>query len=199
MAKLLPGWFPERLPEKQVIENNMKDIIKNNYEKFWYMNIETPAVELNDVLTSKWGEEVGKQIFWIYWLKQWWDDLKDFSLHFDLTVPLARYVVDHENEIKFPFKRYQTQKVWRGERQQKWRFKEFSQCDVDVIWDNLNINYDSEVINVLYSTIKDIFKSMDINKWVEVHFNNKKFLDSLCEVFDIKWNVKSNFYKLLGL
>jgi len=106
MAKLLPGWFPENTPDKQWLENELRDIIKSNYKKYWYVNIETPIVENNKILTSKWWDEISKQIFWLYWLSQWSEDLKNYSLHFDLTVPLARYVVEHENELKFPFKRY---------------------------------------------------------------------------------------------
>lgn len=197
MAKLLPGWFPELTPEKQIVENNVKNIIKSNYERFWFVNIETPAVELNDVLTSKWWDEVSKQIYWVYGLKQWWEDLKDFSLHFDLTVPLARYVVDNESSLSFPFKRYQIQKVWRWERQQRGRFKEFTQCDVDVIWDNLSINYDIEVIHVLYNTIKETFEFLKINKWIEVHLNNRKFIDWICDYLSIEWEDKNKFYNLL--
>ncbi|MBP8016611.1 hypothetical protein KAZ01_01250 [Candidatus Gracilibacteria bacterium] len=116
MANLLPGGFGELTPDKQKTLNIIKDIIANKYEEFGYINIETPAVELNEVLTSKGGEEVGKQIFGLYGLKQGASDLKSYSLHFDLTVPFARYVVDNESVLKFPFKRYQIQKVWRGER-----------------------------------------------------------------------------------
>ncbi len=197
MKNLIPGWFPELLPEKKVIENSMKDIIKSNYEKFGYVNIETPSVELNEVLTSKWWDEVSKQIFWLYGLKQWAKDMKEYALHFDLTVPFARYVVEHENELKFPFKRYQMQKVWRWERQQRGRFKEFTQCDVDVIWDNLWIEYDIEVIHTLYNTIKDMFEFLKINRWIEVHINNRKFIDALCGFYDITWESKKNFYELL--
>jgi len=197
MKNLLPGWFTELTPDKQVIENGIKDIIKTNYENFGYVNIETPAVELNEVLTSKWWDEVWKQIFWLYWLKQWWNDLKEYSLHFDLTVPLARYVVDNEDKIKFPFKRYQIQKVWRWERQQRWRFKEFTQADIDVIWNNLPLNYDSEVIITLYKTLNEIFDFLNISKWVEVHLNNKKFIDGIFEKYWITWDTKKMFFSLL--
>ncbi len=203
MAKLLAWGFQELLPENQIILNNINDIISKNYKKFGYVNIETPAVELNEVLTSKWGDEVSKQIFGLYGLKQGWEDLKQYSLHFDLTVPLARYVVDNENELKFPFKRYQIQKVWRGERQQKWRFKEFTQADIDVIWSNLSLNYDSEVILTLYSALKDIFEFLNIEKKAEVHFNNKKFIEWICVKYSILdenrlkfFNLLDNFYKI---
>jgi len=197
MKNLIAWWFGELTPDKQIIKNGIKDIISNNYKKFWYVNIETPAVELNEVLISKWWDEVSKQIFGLYWLKQWSDNLKSYSLHFDLTVPLARYIISHEDEIKFPFKRYQIQKVWRWERQQRGRFKEFTQADIDVIWDNLAINYDWEIINTLYSTLSEIFSFLDIDKWVEVHINNKKFIDWICEKFDISGESKINLYSLL--
>ncbi len=197
MKNLLPWGFGELTPDKQIIENSIKNIIETNYDKYWYVNIVTPAVELNEVLTSKWWEEVWKQIFGLYWLKQWWSDLKDYSLHFDLTVPLARYVVNNEEKIKFPFKRYQIQKVWRWERQQKWRFKEFTQADIDVIWDNLPLNYDSEVILTLYNTLKEIFEFLNIPKWVEIHLNNKKFIEWICDNYWLKWNDKIVFFTLL--
>lgn len=197
MKNLLPGGFGELTPEKQIIENSIKNIIIKNYQRFWYVNIETPAVELNEVLTSKGWEEVGKQIFWLYGLKQWAQDLKQYSLHFDLTVPLARYVVDNEESLKFPFKRYQIQKVWRWERQQRGRFKEFTQADIDVIGNELPLNYDSEVILSLYRTLKEIFEFLDISKWVEVHLNNKKFIEWICQNYGITGENKTMFFALL--
>lgn len=197
MAKLLPWWFGELNPDKQKIQNIMKEIIVKNYEAFWYVNIETPAVELNEVLTSKWWEEVWKQIFWLYWLKQWPSDLKPYSLHFDLTVPFARYVVDNESVLKFPFKRYQIQKVWRWERQQRWRFKEFIQADIDLVWTKLPLNYDSEVILTLYRTLEEIFEFLKVWKWVEIHLNNKKFIEWICAMFSIDWDNKTKLFWLL--
>lgn len=197
MEKLLPGWFGDLTPNKQKIQNEIKKIIEKNYEIFWYVNIETPSVELNTVLTSKWWDEVSKQIFWLYGLKQWASDLKDFSLRFDLTVPLARYVVDNEASIKFPFKRYQIQRVFRWERQQKGRFKEFTQCDIDVIGNNLPLNYDAEVISTLYTTLKEIFWFLEIPKDIEVRLNNKKFIEWICLKYSLMWEKKRNFYQLL--
>ena len=197
MTKLLPGWFPELTPDKQGLENELRDIIKTIYKKYWYINIETPSIETNEILTSKWWDEVSKQIFWLYWLSQWNEDLKDYSLHFDLTVPLARYVVEHEQDIKFPFKRFAMQKVFRWERQQKWRFKEFMQCDVDVIDENLDLNYDTEVIETLYKTIDSMFNHLWINKWLELHLNNRKFIDLICKNFSIEWEKIKDFYKVL--
>lgn len=197
MVKLLPWGFGELTPDKQKTQNVVKEIIVKNYETFWYINIETPAVELNEVLTSKWWEEVWKQIFWLYWLKQWAWDLKPYSLHFDLTVPFARYVVDNESILKFPFKRYQIQKVWRWERQQRGRFKEFIQADIDLVGLNLPLNYDSEVILTLYRTLSEIFEFLNIWKWVEIHLNNKKFIEWICAMYEITWNDKINFFALL--
>ena len=179
--KLLPGWFPEQTTVSQKRENVVKDLIGKIFERYWFVNIETPAIESVDVLTAKWWDEVSSQIFWLYGLAQWAEDLKKYALHFDLTVPLARYIIDHENEIKFPFKRFQIQKVRRGERQQKWRFKEFYQCDVDVIDDQLNIYYDAEVIEVLYTTILRIFKQLELQKDLVVKVNNRAIYDKLFE------------------
>jgi len=197
MAKLIPGGFPELTPDKQWLENELREIIKINYRKFWYINIETPTIESNKILTSKWWDEVSKQIFWLYWLSQWSEDLKDYSLHFDLTVPLARYVVEHENDLTFPFKRFGMQKVFRWERQQKGRFKEFMQCDVDVIDENLDLNYDTEVIETLYKTLDSMFNHLWINKGLEIHLNNRKFINSICSYFWIDWGKIKEFYKLL--
>jgi histidyl-tRNA synthetase len=194
--KLRISWFPEWLPPEQRIENKMKDIIWNEYEKYWYVNIETPAVERNDVLTSKSWSDVSKQIFGVYWLAQGSDDLKDYSLHFDLTVPLARYVIDNEADLWFPFKRYQIQKVWRGERQQKWRFKEFYQCDIDVIDKNVDIKYDSEIIDILFKTLKSIFWKFNIKKEIFVRLNNRKLFDALFDSIDIDQNKRNEIMKL---
>lgn len=190
------AWFPEWLPPEQALENKMKELITKEYEKYWYINIETPAIERNDVLTSKSWADVSKQIFWLYGLAQKTDDLKEYSLHFDLTVPLARYIIDHEDEIEFPFKRYQMQKVRRGERQQKWRFKEFYQCDVDVIDKNVDIAYDAEVIDVLYKTLKSIFAYFDIKKDFMVQMNNRKLYDAIWEDIGIDQGKKIDIMRL---
>lgn len=183
--KLRVAGFPERLPTQQWIENKMKELITKEYQKYGYINIETPAVERNDVLTSKSWAEVSKQVFGLYGLAQWEKDIKEYSLHFDLTVPLARYIIDHEENLEFPFKRYQIQKVRRGERQQKWRFKEFYQCDVDVIDKNVDIAYDAEVIEVLYNTLKKMFVDFDIPNGLVVQMNNRKLFDVLFESIQV--------------
>ena len=196
MAKnLKPSGFIDYNPEKQAIFNDIKRIIEKNYSKFWFVNIETPAVENNSVLTAKGWDEVAKQVFGLYGLANWSDDAKKYSLHFDLTVPFARYVIEYEDDIKFPFKRYQIGKVFRWERAQKWRYKEFYQCDIDIVWDKLSHFYDVEIIETLYNTLQNILEYLEINKNAIVHINNKYLIESLIEKFEIKNSLE--FFKLL--
>jgi len=196
MAKnLKPSGFIDYSPEKQKIFNEIKNIIEKNYQKFWFVNIETPAVENNSILTAKGWDEVAKQIFGLYGLAQWSEDTKKYSLHFDLTVPFARYAIEYEQELKFPFKRYQIQKVYRWERAQKWRFKEFYQCDIDVIWEKISEFYDVEIIETLYNSLTQILKFLEIDKKAIVHLNNKFLIEALIEKFNIE-NDK-DFFKLL--
>ena len=123
---ILPG-FMELLPSDQILFNQMMDTIKNNYERFGFLPIDTPIIEKSEVLLAKGGGETEKQIY------RFEKGDTDLSLRFDLTVPLARYVSQHFSELNFPFKRYQIGKVYRGERNQKGRFREFYQCDIDKI------------------------------------------------------------------
>jgi len=196
MAKnLKPSGFIDYNPKKQKIFNEIKNIIEKNYSKFWFVNIETPSVENNSILTAKGWDEVAKQIFWLYGLAQWAEDAKKYSLHFDLTVPFARYAIEYEEDIKFPFKRYQIQKVFRWERSQKWRYKEFYQCDIDIVWEKLSEYYDVEIIETLYNTLSNILDFLEINKKAIVHLNNKYFIEAIIEKFNIE-NSKE-FFKLL--
>lgn len=105
-------------------------------------------------------------------------DLKDYGLHFDLTVPFARYTLDREHQLTFPFKRYQIQPVWRGERAQKGRYREFFQCDIDVIWkgEKKYFYYDAEIIATLGSTLTQILKSYEVHDTPIFHINNKKLI-----------------------
>ena len=211
-----PSGFWEYSPAEQRIFDKLLKTIENSYQSFWYTHIYTPAVEANKVLLAKNGEETGKQIFWLYGLSQGPSDLKEYSLHFDLTVPFARYVLDRESELSFPFKRYQIQPVWRGERAQRGRLREFFQCDVDVIWrKDLGENYlyyDSEIIFTLGKTMKQIFSTLEINDTPCVHMSNRKlvigFLEDLVGSENIqsvmnlidkyKKIEKSEFIRLLG-
>lgn len=202
MAKnLKPSWFNDLNPEKQILLNKMKEIIDKNYKKYWFVNIETPSVENVSVLTAKWWDEVAKQVFGLFGLAQWADDAKKYALHFDLTIPFARYVIEYEEEIKFPFKRSQIQKVWRWERPQAWRYREFYQCDIDTIWDNLSHFYDVEIIETLYNTLDGILNFLNISNKPIVHLNNKYFIEAIIEKYSIsdsKWFFKllDDFYKL---
>lgn len=178
---MLKVWgFAELKPEQKIIEDKIFDIVKKNYQKFWYTPIETPAVERTEVLTAKWWWEVWNQIFGVYWLAQGADDLKKYSLHFDLTVPFARYVLDYRWELTFPFKRSQIQKVWRWERQQRGRSREFYQADADVIWEEQEgkdyLFYDSEVIRMCFKTYLEIFEAFNLDLKIKININNKKII-----------------------
>ncbi len=172
------GGFSELKPEQKIIEEKIFEIVKKNYQNFWYTPIETPWVERNEVLTAKWGWEVWNQILGVYGLAQ--GDFKKYSLHFDLTVPFARYVLDYRWELAFPFKRSQIQKVWRGERQQRGRSREFYQADIDVIWEDNSTKdylfYDSEVVSIGYKTYLEIFKAFDLDLKIKININNKKII-----------------------
>ena len=160
----IPSGFYELLPGDQIAFNKMVDKIRSTYELFGFVPIETPAVEFTEILLAKGGGETEKQI---YRLNKEGDDL---SLHFDLTVPLARYVSEHFKELVFPFRRYQIQKVWRGERNQKGRFREFYQCDIDVIGTD-SILADAEMIATTYR----VFKNLGIDNFTVRTSNRKIF------------------------
>lgn len=200
---LVAWWFPEWNLTEQKIENVAKNTIATSFEGHWFANIETPAVERNIVLLAKSGEDVSKQVYGLYGLAQWSTDTKDYSLRFDLTVPLARYVIDHEQELPFPFKRYQIQKVWRWESHQKWRFKEFYQCDVDVIGNNLDVGYDADVIITLMKTLEALFTKLWINQKLQVQVNNRKIYDTIFDLLKLDENKRKkililidNYYKI---
>ena len=163
---ILPG-FMELLPSDQILFNQMMDTIKNNYERFGFLPIDTPIIEKSEVLLAKGGGETEKQIY------RFEKGDTDLSLRFDLTVPLARYVSQHFSELNFPFKRYQIGKVYRGERNQKGRFREFYQCDIDIIGNQkLDIINDAEIPSIIYST----FKELGLDSFT-IKINNRKILN----------------------
>ena len=170
--------FPEWSPAERIVEQQMIDQIRASFERFGFSPIETPAVERNAVLTAKGGEETERQIYSLTGLHpQSSGDARDYSLHFDLTVPLARYVAQHNNEIVFPFRRYQIQKVWRGERPQHGRFREFTQCDIDIVGDGrLSLMADAEIPAV----ISTVFTSLDIGAFT-IRISNRKILTGYLE------------------
>jgi len=163
--------FVEWLPEQRIAELRWMDEIRRVFESYGFCSIETPAVEEIEVLLAK--GETDKEIYALKRLQED-DDRSDarLGLHYDLTVPLARYVAEHYNDLVFPFKRYQIQRVWRGERPQEGRFREFYQCDIDVINNNVvPLHFDAEMPAIIY----EIFRRLEIGDF-QMHINNRKIL-----------------------
>jgi histidyl-tRNA synthetase len=177
-----PGTL-ELLPREQMVHQHMIDVIRAGFERFGFVPVETPVFEMKDVLLTKSGGETEKQVYFVQstgGLQQGHD--ADLALRFDLTVPLARYVAEHERDLAFPFRRYQIQRVYRGERAQKGRFREFYQCDIDVIGkDKLSPAYDAE----LPAIIVQIFEQLGIGDFT-IHFSNRKVLLGLLAGFGIE-------------
>lgn len=173
--RTLPG-FMELLPQEQIIFNQIKEKIQKSYEKFGFLPLDTPVIEDSNVLLAKAGGETEKQIY------RFNKGDNDLSLRFDLTVPLSKYVAKNYNDLSFPFRRYQIGKVYRGERPQKGRFREFYQCDIDIIGDEelSNLN-DAELPAVIYNT----FKEMGFEKFT-ICINNRKILNGLFSSLELK-------------
>lgn len=173
--------FPEWLPEYRRVEQQWLDHIRKTFESYGYTNIETPVVEELDVLTAK--GEVDKEIYVIERLHKDENDKSEarLALHFDQTVPFARYVAQHFGDLNFPFKRYQMQKVWRGERPQLGRMREFYQCDIDVIGiDNLPLHFDAEMPAVIYECLM----GLNIGR-VQIRISNRKIITGYLESIGI--------------
>ncbi len=167
-----PGTL-ELLPLDQIAFQRVLDTIRRNYERFGFLPVETPAFELSEVLLTKSGGETERQVYFVQSsgsIKQGYDP--ELALRFDLTVPLARYVAEHEHGLSFPFRRYQIQRVYRGESAQRGRFREFYQADVDVIGkDSLSIRFDAEIVAVIVG----VFRELKVGDFT-VQFNNRKLL-----------------------
>lgn len=175
--------FPEWLPEERLVEQKWFDHIRRVFESYGYCSIETPAVEELAIIAAK-GEDVDKEIYVLERLQADPDEKKDarLALHFDQTVPLARYVAQNFNELVYPFKRYQMQKVWRGERPQMGRMREFYQCDIDVINpDNLPDSFDAEVAAVMYEVLTGLPCIKGGPLKVQLRISNRKILMGLLE------------------
>lgn len=180
MAKItaLTG-FPEWLPEQRLVEQRLIDQVREKFELFGFTPLETRAVEPLDVLLKKGATD--KEIYVLRRLHAEESEPAELGLHFDLTVPFARYVAQHRGALAFPFKRYQIQKVWRGERPQQGRYREFYQADIDVIGDGeLSLHFDAEMALLLH----DVVSSLPIPR-IQLRINNRKVLEG--------------FYRALGV
>jgi len=170
-----PPGILELLPREQIAFQRMLDTIRNTFEGFGFLPVETPVFELSEVLLTKSGGETERQVYFAQStgaLDKRGDELPELALRFDLTVPLARYVAEHEHELAFPFRRYQMQRVYRGERAQRGRFREFYQCDIDVIGkDALSLGHDAEVPAVIHA----VFAALDIGDFT-IWLNHRKLL-----------------------
>ena len=178
MAKQKPrtlSGFMELLPEQQVQLDRMMELLRRSYSLYGFTPLDTPVIEASEVLLAKAGGETEKQIY------RFTKGDTDLSLRFDLTVPLAKYVALHYADLSFPFRRFQIGKVYRGERAQRGRFREFYQADIDVIGDGkLDITNEAEIPAIIYST----FSSLGLHRF-QIRVNNRKILNG--------------FYDMLGL
>lgn len=171
-----PSGVLELLPANQAAFRRLERIIRTTYERFGFVEIETPVFERSEVLLTKTGGETERQIYFVQSTGSFdQDGLPDTALRFDLTVPLARYVAEHQNELAFPFKRYQIQRVYRGERAQRGRFREFYQCDIDVVGrETLSLRHDAEVPAVIH----DVFSRIGVGPFT-IRINHRGLMEGL--------------------
>lgn len=166
--RTLPG-FMELLPNEQILFNKMKETIKDSYEECGFLPLNTPIIEDANVLLAKAGGETEKQIY------RFTKGENDLALRFDLTVPLAKYVTQYYDKLSFPFRRYQIGKVYRGEKAQRGRYREFYQCDIDIIGDGkLSIINDAEIPSIIYNT----FNKLGLGDFT-ICINNRKIFNGL--------------------
>ncbi len=168
----MPGVL-ELLPGEQIEFSRMLDTIRSGFERFGFLPIETPAIELSEVLLTKTGGETERQVYFVQSTgSRRQGEEPDLALRFDLTVPLARYVAEHEQRLDFPFRRYQCQPVYRGESAQRGRFREFYQCDIDIIGrESLDLRHDAEVVAV----ISDVFGRLGMGDFT-VRLNHRRLM-----------------------
>lgn len=180
-----PSGVLELLPADQAAFRRLERIIRTTYERFGFIEIETPVFERSEVLLTKTGGETERQIYFVQSTGSVdRDGLPDMALRFDLTVPLARYVAEHQNDLAFPFKRYQIQRVYRGERSQRGRFREFYQCDIDVIGrETLSLRHDAEVPAV----INDVFSRIGVGAFT-IRINHRGLMEGLLAQLGITEN-----------
>ena len=178
MEKIKPrtlSGFLELLPEKQMQMEKMLAILRETYALYGFTPLDTPAIEATEVLLAKGGGETEKQIY------RFQKGDSDLALRFDLTVPLAKYVAANYGQLTFPFRRYQIGKVWRGERAQRGRFREFYQADIDVIGDGaLDILNEAEIPAIIYQT----FTKLGLTRF-RIRVNNRKVLNGFFEILGL--------------
>lgn len=194
-----PGGFPEYSPKDQKIFDQFSDILRKHFEQWNYNHIHTPAVEPVDILSRGW-DVFDKQVYGLYGLAQGVEDVKDYALHFDLTIPFARYTLDHLQELVFPFKRYQMQPVRRGERQKRGRYKEFRQWDIDTIWRDAQdvwVWYDAESIMVMTKALQEVFDVMGIKKTIVAKISHIRIIQSLLSSWNISSENTKQVFKIL--
>src|SRR3954471_928807 len=172
MAKVRPiSGFPEWLPEQRIVEQRVVDGLRAKFELFGFAPVETRSVELLETLLAK--GETDKEIYALKRIADEGGRDAGFGLHYDLTVPFARYAVQNYNELTFPFKRYQVQKAWRGERPQEGRYREFLQADIDVIdRGSLALSFDAEILSGVHQAL-----SAAPFPPVVIHVNNRKLTE----------------------
>ena len=170
MAKVSPrtlSGFMELSPRDQMKMERMMQVLRESYSLYGFTPLDTPIIESAEVLLAKGGGDTEKQIY------RFLKGDSDLALRFDLTVPLAKYVAAHYGELSFPFRRYQIGKVYRGERAQRGRFREFYQADIDVIGDGkLDIMNEAEIPSIIYS----VFTKLGLKKF-KIKVNNRKILN----------------------
>ena len=167
--------FMELLPRQQMVMERIMEILRETYSLYGFTPLDTPVIEASEVLLAKGGGETEKQIY------RFTKGDADLALRFDLTVPLAKYVALHYNDLSFPFRRYQIGKVYRGERAQRGRFREFYQADIDIIGDGkLDVTNEAEIPAIIYQ----VFTRLGLHRF-QIRVNNRKILNG--------------FYAMLGL
>lgn len=183
--------FPEFLPHEQLAFNRTVEIIRNKFELYGFSPIDTPAVEKTSTLLAKGSDH---EIYGLYRLSgDESTNKKDLALRFDLTVPLARYVAQHHGRLTFPYRRYHIAPVWRGERPQAGRYRQFYQCDIDIIDEGeLNLIHDGEVLTIMY----EIFNSIGLQRFI-IKINNRSILTSLIKNFCVDEDNVANVLRLI--
>lgn len=182
----------ELLPKEQIVFDSLKNKLSQTFQSYGFFNVETPSIERTEILLAKAGGETEKQIYKVIKTTETADESSQ-ALRFDHTVPLARYVVEHENDLAFPFKVSQIGLSFRGERAQKGRFRELYQCDCDVIGRNdLPISYDADVVSVLLSA----FTSFNLKTEVLARISNRKILSGLLQALNLE-NESQKIYSII--